>query len=73
MSQAIEGNKPRDLTYRDSGDFDKLIFALRTGDVFEDHPRKRSTQRVSNPRKPFEMSRERGGGAEEGLSEQENR
>ena len=67
MSQAIEGNKARDSNCRDSGDFDKLIFALRTGDVFEDHPRKRSNQRVASPRKPFEISRERGG-TEEGSS-----
>lgn len=60
MSQALEGNASgRDSTYRDSGDFDKLISALRTADVFEDHPRKRT--QVANPRKTFEFSRERGG------------
>ena len=66
MSQAIEGNKTRDSTYRDSGDFDKLISALRTADVFEDHPKKR----IHRVGKPFDISRERG--KEDCLSELDN-
>ena len=70
MSQAIEGTRGRDSTYMDSGDFDKLISALRTADVFEDHPKKR-IHRVASPRRPFEISRERGGN-EECLGEVDN-